>query len=295
MAVRTSNLWRWATMSAATLLVLSACGDPPRRSAPATTAPTSSTVASAATTAPPRSAAPGAASSTAPASAAAATPVEDHQHTVLAGSATGDSPCEQSGAPLSEGQSVDGHGARGMAVPTPLTREQRTQLEEQQATARSVALRFPTVAEAEAAGYQPSTSYVPCIGAHYTNLAYVARFDPANPSELLYDGTAPTSKIVGLSFLIWHPGGEPEGFAGKNDHWHQHNTNGGLCLDAAGVVVGGEGTSDADCHARDGTKRELPDVWMVHDWVVPGWECTWGVFAGECPELGGTMGHDAWS
>ena len=30
-------------------------------------------------------------------------------------------------------------------------------------------------------------------------------------------------------------------------------------------------------------------------WVVPGWECTWGVFAGECPELGGTMGHDAWS
>jgi len=29
---------------------------------------------------------------------------------------------------------------------------------------------------------------------------------------------------------------------------------------------------------------------MVHDWVVPGWECGWGVFAGECPELGGRIG-----
>ena len=32
---------------------------------------------------------------------------------------------------------------------------------------------------------------------------------------------------------------------------------------------------------------------MVHDWVVPGWECSWGVFAGECPELGGRVGGTA--
>jgi hypothetical protein len=192
-------------------------------------------------------------------------------------------------------QSVDGHGTRGLAVQFPLTREQRTDLGAQQATARAVALRYPTVAEAEAAGYRRTTAYVPCIGAHYTNLRYVATFDPANPSELLYDGTAPISRIVGLSYLIWHPGGEPEGFAGKNDRWHQHNTNGGLCISGAGTVLGGEDVTAADCTANGGTKRELPDVWMVHDWVVPGWECTWGVFAGECPELGGTLGRDAWS
>jgi hypothetical protein len=34
---------------------------------------------------------------------------------------------------------------------------------------------------------------------------------------------------------------------------------------------------------------------MMHDWIVPGWECSWGVFAGECPELGGNTGKDAWT
>ncbi|MEY2465383.1 MAG: hypothetical protein QOH64_3521, partial [Acidimicrobiaceae bacterium] len=36
------------------------------------------------------------------------------------------------------------------------------------------------------------------------------------------------------------------------------------------------------------------DIWMVHDWVVPGWECSWGAFAPECPELGGRAGGTAW-
>ena len=40
----------------------------------------------------------------------------------------------------------------------------------------------------------------------------------------------PDSKIVGLSYLVWHPGGRPRGSPGPNDHWHQHNANGGLCI-----------------------------------------------------------------
>jgi len=39
-----------------------------------------------------------------------------------------------------------------------------------------------------------------------------------------------------------------------------------------------------------GTKDPLTDIWMLHDWVVPGFECSWGLFAGECPELGGGLG-----
>jgi len=34
---------------------------------------------------------------------------------------------------------------------------------------------------------------------------------------------------------------------------------------------------------------------MVHDWVVPGWECSWGVFAAECPELGGAVVAGPWA
>ena len=132
--------------------------------------------------------------------------------------------------------------------------------------------------------------YVPCIGAHYTKTALVGHFDPSTPSELLYDGTAPESKIVGLSYLLLNKGGPPEGFAGSNDQWHQHTANGGLCLNAQAVVVGNESTSIKECEARGGKKIALTDIWMVHDWVVPGWECGWGVFAGECPELGGRVG-----
>jgi hypothetical protein len=229
-----------------------------------------------------------------------------HDHgTVVVGSATGDSPCEQaSPAPASPGQvgtggggssgaNPDGHGERGMVVQQALTREQRADLEQQMVQARTVVDKYPTVKDAENGGYHMSTPYVPCIGAHYTNVPLAAKFDPAAPSELLYDGTTEDARIVGLSFLVYNPGGAPEGFAGPNDHWHQHNANGGLCMKGA-VVVGGEAMTEDECAAIGGQKRELTDVWMAHAWVVPGFECSWGVFSGECPELGGRIGGSAW-
>jgi hypothetical protein len=38
----------------------------------------------------------------------------------------------------------------------------------------------------------------------------------------------------------------------------------------------------------------LTDIWMLHDWVVPGMECSWGTFSAECPELGGRTGGTAY-
>ena len=219
-----------------------------------------------------------------------------HDHSAASVGLDGTTACEQSGPPASPGQaSVDaeGHDHRGPALQESLTHDERINLEAQQAQARTVLTRYPTVADAEKAGYAESTAYVPCIGAHYTNIAHVGSFDPANPSELLYDGTNPDSKLVGLSFLVLHPGGAPDGFAGPNDRWHQHNVNGGLCFGSSGVI-GGEAMSNEDCAAIGGKKRELTDIWMVHDWIVPGWECSWGVFAGECPDLGGRTGGTAW-
>jgi hypothetical protein len=225
-----------------------------------------------------------------------ATSADGHVHAAAA-SIDGSTACEKAGAPVSPGQvatDAEGHSHRGPALMEPVSREDRVTLEAQQAQARTTLTRFPTVADAEKAGYRMSVVYVPCIGAHYTNVGLVLGFDPANPSELLYDGTNPDSKLVGLSYLVFHPGGPPEGFAGPNDRWHQHNVNGGLCFGKGGGVIGAEAMTPDECQAIGGQKRELTDIWMVHDWIVPGWECSWGVFAGECPDLGGRSGGTAW-
>ena len=217
-----------------------------------------------------------------------------HDH--ASGGLTGNTPCEQAGPPASEGQVFNsaGHFHRGPLAQQPISEATRVQLQAQQETARAVAVRYPTVADAERAGYHESTVYVPCIGAHYTNVALTRAFDPAAPSELLYAGTAPDSRILGLSYLVYHPGGAPAGFAGPNDVWHQHTFNGGLCINGAGLVIGAESTTRAQCAAAGGRKVPLTDVWMLHDWVVPGFECSWGVFASECPELGGRIGGTPW-
>jgi hypothetical protein len=210
---------------------------------------------------------------------------------------TGTTPCEKAGPPASEGQILDskGHFHRGPYPQTPINESTRLTLEAQQVQARAVAAKFPTVASAVAAGYRQSTVYVPCIGAHYTNAGLTGHFDPSTPAELLYDGTQPNSRIVGLSFLVFtNPLTPPGGFAGPNDRWHQHTFNGGLCIDRGGLVIGAESMSADDCAARGGHKAPLANAWMLHDWVVPGFECSWGVFAAECPELGGRAGGTAW-
>ena len=115
----------------------------------------------------------------------------------IGGGLTGTSPCELSGPPASAGQvgkDAEGHNHRGPVLQETLTREESMALQAEQARARKVAERYPTVADAEAAGYHKSTVYVPCIGAHYTNTRYAVGFDIDNPSELLYDGTAPDAR-----------------------------------------------------------------------------------------------------
>jgi hypothetical protein len=276
-------------------LALAGCGSSSKPAADATTAPTTTVTPTTAET--PTTGATGEAV------------VSANQVRVIPGSATGKSPCEESApTPASPGQVGAGsggsndqtpaevaaseHGVRGMLQQFALTKPEQAQLTAQMAAAKAVTERYPTVKDAEAAGYHETTAYVPCIGAHYTNIGLTGTFDPARPSELLYAGTNPDSKIVGLSFLVYHPGGPPPGFAGPNDHWHQHNANGGLCF-SGGRVIGGEDTTRQECAARGGHKSLLTDIWMVHAWVAPDITCAWGVFSGECPNLGGTLGGTA--
>jgi hypothetical protein len=213
---------------------------------------------------------------------------------IVSNAPVGDTPCEQSGPPASEGQisSVGGHGHRGpIKWQDIVDRATRDELGAQLDVAHQVVLQFPTVADAEAAGYRMVTGYVPCIGAHYIKVSnMIGGFDPAKPSMLLYDGTNPDSKIVGLSYsILGDPNKPPEGFAGPNDPWHKHDSNGGLCM-KGGVVVGAENTSNAECAARGGNKVALHNLWMMHAWVADAWPSSWGVFSAENPDLGGKIG-----
>jgi hypothetical protein len=163
----------------------------------------------------------------------------------------------------------------------PLTSAERKQLATQLETARSAAMKYPTVADAEAAGYRMVTTYLPLIGAHYIKASLVdGTFDITQPEMLLYDGTKPDSSIVGLSYYLLSDT-EPSPFAGPNDHWHQHI---GLCI-KNGVVVGGTQLTAAQCAARGGAKAGLNNGWMIHAWVVPGWDSPQGVFSPEHPGL----------
>jgi len=195
----------------------------------------------------------------------------------------GTSPCEQSGPPASKGQV---HGHRGPSPQQPITDPAtRALLGRQLETAREAAFRFPTAADAQAAGYIRVTPYIPCIGAHWINPSLMDRtFDPAAPEMLLYDSSGIDGRIVGLSYWVrtGKGNGPPDGFAGPNDIWHQHL---GLCVGLTGVI-GAEDTTARECAARGGIKTDGRDSWMLHAWVVPGWESAWGVFSGEHPELG---------
>ena len=190
-------------------------------------------------------------------------------HTNVVIQADGTSRCEKAGY---ANQGNSGHGHRGPVPYTELTAEERPLFRDQVAGANQVIVTYPTVADAEAAGWKRITPYVPCIAAHYLkSSAFRNGFDPLEPEILLFEGTDPTSKIVGLSYLQFSDG-QPDGFAGPNDPWHIHKS---LCIGGGGGVVGDESTTDAECEARGGKNLNLENLWMNHMWNVPGWDSRW--------------------
>jgi hypothetical protein len=173
-----------------------------------------------------------------------------------------------------------GHGDGTEHEERPVDQATRDLLADELTTAREVAMAHRTVDRALLDGYVMVVPYVPLIGAHYMKFSLVdGKFDPEYPEMLLYDGTRPDSRIVGLSYYVASPDTEPEGFAGPNDHWHRHI---GLCVDPKRfVVIGGEKTTPEECAARGGIKADGSRFWMVHAWVVPGWDSPDGVFSAE--------------
>ncbi len=180
-----------------------------------------------------------------------------------------------------------GHG--GHAGPQPWTamvdQKQCDTLDKELSLARATALKYPTAADAMAAGWERVTFYVPGIAAHYMKFGIVdGKFQIDQPEMILYDGNSPEARVVGLSYYMIQPGqAEPsQGFTGANDHSHRHV---GLCNKEGVGVIGDSTLTAEECIAIGGIKSDGSKGWMSHAWVVPGCESPWGVFSAASPLL----------
>ena len=151
-------------------------------------------------------------------------------------------------------------------------------------------MRYPTVADAEAAGWKRAGPFAPGLGAHYFHWSDIAvalnpdgtfdDSDASHPASLIYDGTKPTSRLAGLMYYSLDKR-LPAGFAGPNDIWHYHNN---VCTvyETDGTVdtpYGADTTvSQAMCDKVGGTLMRKTQ-YMLHAWVIPGYDSPQGVFS----------------
>ncbi len=163
----------------------------------------------------------------------------------------------------------------------------RVELARQLVLAREVALQYPTVRDAEAAGLRRAGPFSPGLGAHYLSVGnsganpdgVMSDDDIRKPVAWIYDGTHPDSRIAGLFYMT--PIADAAGFAGPNDTWHLHT---GIC-----IVTNAQGNIDTPLGADRGATREECDKvggnlldrtqYLLHVWVVPGFESPEGVFS----------------
>jgi hypothetical protein len=170
----------------------------------------------------------------------------------------------------------------------PVSPEDRVLLAHQMDLARETAMRYPTLADAEAAGLRRAGPFSPGLGTHmisYGNFRYSAGDGVmtddqiTHPLAWIYDGTKPESRVAGLFYQSFSK--TPQGFAGPNDVWHQH-TN--ICF-----KVSPDGGTDTPLGAdHDATKEQCDAVGgrlitatgpLLHVWAVPGYEDVQGVYA----------------
>ncbi|MBW3556149.1 MAG: hypothetical protein KY454_04320 [Actinobacteria bacterium] len=170
------------------------------------------------------------------------------------------------------GPAESGHGQSGGVAA--MDAETKARLDAQLDAARALAARYATAADAVADGFSPAAPYESLIGSHYLRFSDVDNvFDVARPEMLLFDGDSPGSRLVGLSYYVVGSI-PPEGFAGGADRWHQHLQT---CLTPDGPAFAGDGYRRCRASGRNS--------WMLHAWVVDGWESPQGVFSDENARL----------
>jgi len=177
------------------------------------------------------------------------------------------------------GAPADGHGhEHGAAVEAPLFTGDKAIFENQWLAAQRAVSRLDSIDEIVALGYVRSSAPIAGIGSHWVRWPGLAEpFDPAQPSMLLFDESRQPARLVGYSYWL-QSATEPEGFAGSNDHWHQHQ---GLCI-VNGWADRERATGPDACA---GTFFPGGDLWMLHAWPVAGYENMDGKFATFNPKL----------
>jgi hypothetical protein len=191
-------------------------------------------------------------------------------------------------APVVEnGQVITGVKAQDIAAEDlpdqPLDQASRELLASQLVAARQAAARYPTVADVVDAGWKLAGGFSPLSGAHYVSgpapLTGATGIDAGHPDTYIYDGTSPNAHIVGLMYNSMSVA-VPEGFAGPNDHWHRHSN---VCIRFSAGAIEVPFPADAEVTAKQcagqGGRLMPITTWMVHAWVVPGWESPDGVFS----------------
>lgn len=160
--------------------------------------------------------------------------------------------------------------------------DERQQLADELVEVRELAMQYPTVADAEGAGYELTTPYAPGTGAHYGKDADTQPpgqpLDLAKPQSFLYDGTEPGSRLVGVMYVQLGGNTAPDGFAGPLDTWEAFP---GQCLKPGTtdpVFPTKDSVTKAECDEAGGTFVDVT-AWIQHVWIVPGWEAPGGVFA----------------
>ncbi len=167
----------------------------------------------------------------------------------------------------------------------PLGAADQAIMTQQLSQALAAAEKFPTVASAKAAGMVLAGGMAPGVGAHYQVIgasdltSLDGQFNPLEPASWIYASTADNAPIVGVMYesLTDQP---PAGFVGPNDHWHRHSN---VCVkfDAGEIAVpfaADQSVTPQECSDVHGLFMKKT-VWMVHAWVVPGWESPQGVFS----------------
>ncbi len=158
-----------------------------------------------------------------------------------------------------------------------MTVDERVQFGQQLVNAREAALKFPTLADARAAGWILVGGYVTGAGQMLMDPNGNSRdqvFDPAVPQGLLYASSIDSAPIVGVQYNAWtSDGSTPVGFIGQDMLWHMHT---GTCeVNDSFAVVYDESVTGKACSKINGTLTNTVS-WMVRAWIVPGWENSQG-------------------
>lgn len=181
----------------------------------------------------------------------------------------------------------DGPGAE----PT-LTPAEAGALAEQVTWTAPLVERYPTVADAKAAGYRQQGPFSPGLGVHFSGPETTygtdgdMDVDDVQTGMLIYDGIEDDSRLAGFMYMSLQDEA-PEGFVGDLDTWHYHTA---VCIvvtpDGIDTPFGADlsGVTEEMCEAEGGSLLDFSG-YMVHLWTVPGYESPEGLFSDLNPAI----------